>query len=77
MEKLLRVSHATNRGAGIGGLVICAETTPQDIGKHMELMEKQEFDVELIYWKQASGSQNKGIILFYHSKLMYYAHDIV
>ena len=59
MEKLLRVSHAINRGAGIGGFVICAETTPRDIGKHMELMEKQEFDIELIYWKQASGGQKQ------------------
>ena len=61
MEQLLRACHAINRGAGVGGFVICAETSPQDIGKYSDLLKKQECDVELVYWKQTSGSNNRGI----------------
>ena len=61
MEQLLRACHAIDRGAGAGGFVICAETSPQDIGTHLDLLKKPECDVELVYWKQASGSNNKGI----------------
>ena len=61
MEQLLRTCHAINRGAGVGGFVICAETAPQDIGMYSDVLKKQELDVELVYWKQASGSNNKGM----------------
>ena len=61
VEQLLRTFRAINRGAGVGGFVIIAECTPQEIGMYADLLKKHEFETELLYWKQMSGSDRKGI----------------
>ena len=58
VEQLLRTAHALNRGAGLEGYVVCAQSSPQKIQKHTEALEGFNFSTEILYWKAIDG--NKG-----------------
>ena len=51
--------HTLNRGAGLEGYVMCAQSSPQETGGHIELFERTQFNTEIVYWKNVDENGGK------------------
>ena len=52
-----RTAHALNRGAGLEGYVVCAQSSPQQMGNHMEILESLNYATEVGYWKNIYNNE--------------------